>query len=112
MDPNIALADIRRQLDLAERAPSLAQANVHRENACAAMRGLDEWISNGGFFPSEWTEAQRRALENVRPARCERPTLAGTSVPAPCPPSAGAYDDPAVQRAIAEHLHTNPWDGR
>lgn len=109
MDPNVALADIRRQLDLAERAPSLAQANVHRENACAAMRDLDAWISNGGFFPSAWTEAQRRALENTR---CERPTLAGTTVPVPCPPSAGAYDDPAVQREIHEHLHTNPWDGR
>lgn len=135
MDPTVALAHIREQLDLAERAPSLAHANVHRERACEAMRGLDAFISSGGFLPSQWTEAQRRALENTR---CERPTLAGTTVPVPCPPEyedplanelgtreltrqqqllakhvrreVGAYDDPAVQRAIHESLHTNPWE--
>jgi hypothetical protein len=76
------------------------------------MRGLDAFISSGGFLPSQWTEAQRRALENTRRTRLDLPpspedeartelerralnrtrtrcwanTLAGTQSPVPCPP--------------------------
>lgn len=98
MDPSVALADIRHQLELAERAPSPTQAAIHAENACSVFRGLDAFLSNGGFFPSAWTEAQRRALDNTR---CERTTLAGTTVPTSCPP-----DD--VDELLDE-LRPDPW---
>lgn len=136
MDPNVALAHIREQLDLAERAPSLAHANVHREHACESMRGLDAFLSSGGFSPAAWSEPQRQALENTRRPAWKSPA-GEPDEPEPltrqqtwlaemqrsrytgCPPAGdtvdeisgllephpwGAYDDPAVQDAIADHL--------
>ena len=119
MDPTVALAHIREQLDLAERAPSPARANVHHERACEAMRGLDAFISSGGFLPNQWTEAQRKALENTRtsggvappaqrttPTTCEKSTLAGTTIPVPCPPPGDTVDE------VSDLLEPDPWRDR
>lgn len=98
MDPNTTLAELRRAVIQLGRLNTLdAPDDVYHATNAVLERwsALDTWISNGGFFPSQWLEAQRTALENTRsghvapPAqrtRCEQPTLAGTTVPVPCPP--------------------------
>lgn len=84
-----------------------ALARGDNDEAAQWFAELDAWISRGGFLPSEWSEPQRRALENTRSAGV---TSAGVAPPAQSTAPTGAYDDPAVQRAIHEHLHTNPWE--
>lgn len=144
MDPNTTLTELREaviQLGRLNTPDAPDDVYVATNAVLERWEALDTWISNGGFFPTPWLEAQRTALENVRPAapvppahrtRCEQNTLAGTTVPVPCPPTfrdpldasprvedeaaaelerRGAYDDPDVLEAIHEHLHTNPWRG-
>lgn len=58
MDPNAALAEIRKQLkalltiqpdvDVTEAAMSLAEH----------VQGLDEWLTKGGFLPSAWDRSR------------------------------------------------------
>lgn len=99
MDPDTTLAELREAIVQLGRlnTPDAPDDVYHATNAVIERwSALDTWVSNGGFNPSEWSEAQRRALENTRtsgavapPAqrtRCEQPTLAGTTVPVPCPP--------------------------
>lgn len=126
MDPNITLSELREHVRLVnDPATSRGARATHAEWAVEKFKALDEWLSSGGFSPSPWSEAQRRALEATRPSqpkeRCWESTLAGTQVPVPCPEpptvddvleqlepdpwgQRGAYDDPAVQRAISEHV--------
>jgi hypothetical protein len=121
MDPNTTLAELREAVIQLGRlnTPDAPDDVYHATNAVIERwSALDTWISNGGFFPSQWLEAQRRALESTRtsgavapPAQRNRCTpkfhdpLAETlELLEPDPwDQRGAYDDPAVQRAIAEH---------
>jgi hypothetical protein len=119
VDPNTTLAELREHVRLVnDESTSPALRATHAEWAVEKFEALDTWISNGGFFPTPWLEAQRRALENTRtsgavapPAQRNRCTpkfhdpLAETlELLEPDPwDQRGAYDDPAVQRAIAEH---------
>lgn len=50
MDPNEALAIIRTEISkvLDENDPN------NPELLAEAMRGLDEWLSKGGYLPDEW----------------------------------------------------------
>jgi hypothetical protein len=54
MDPTATLSEMRYALAQAAKAPDLATKNAYRETACEHMESLDEWLSNGGFPPSQW----------------------------------------------------------
>lgn len=61
MDPDQALKDIRHYVNVVERdggesAPATADALVE------SFRALDDWLSTGGFLPSDW---QRREISTV-----------------------------------------------
>lgn len=56
MDPNISLSEAR-DLALALRAASEGFQPLDSENVdkfVDAFLNLDEWITNGGYLPSEW----------------------------------------------------------
>ena len=57
MDPNIALDKLRemcrRALD--EDSPEDIESDL-AEDICEAFEALDQWLSNGGFLPSEWRQ--------------------------------------------------------
>jgi len=55
MDPNQALADAREAYALVNRTEDDAEDHLQAlEDLAEAFRALDEWISQGGFLPSEW----------------------------------------------------------
>lgn len=71
MDPNTTLRELRDavvQLGRLNTPDAPDDVYVATNTVIERWSALDAFISNGGFFPSEWTEAQRRALENTRPA--------------------------------------------
>lgn len=132
MDPNTTLRELRDAIVQLGRlnTPDAPDAVYHSTNAVIERwSALDTWISNGGFFPSAWTEAQRRALENTRPTRLDLPpspedeartelerralnrtrtrcwqtTLAGTESPVPCPPPGDTVDE------VSDLLDGDPW---
>lgn len=104
LDPNVAYHRLQNALENLDVTRGGEESRV--DEVLEAWRDLDEWITRGGFLPSVWTEAQRRALENTR----NPVTWAGVAPPAQSTAPTGAYDDPAVQQAIHDHLHTNPWE--
>lgn len=58
MDPNAALERIRDLVGAVERH---GRADDGRELA-EVVRGLDEWITKGGFLPAEWAPGPSRKL--------------------------------------------------
>lgn len=61
MDPNLALENIRQQIENLrvdfenEDMHSLEQSlEVLEEN----FRGLDNWLTNGGFLPGAWSRGE------------------------------------------------------
>lgn len=50
MDPNEALAEIRRMVAEASDDPESADINYLVD----LVDGLDKWLSTGGFLPKEW----------------------------------------------------------
>lgn len=55
MDPNEALARIRRMVDQIIAQPSTATS----DDAIAlaeVVEGLDHWIARGGFLPEAWAK--------------------------------------------------------
>lgn len=64
MDPNQALADIRRLISEADSQDTdtpegAARALSLLTEAAWAFDGLDEWMSRGGFMPKIWARAQK-----------------------------------------------------
>lgn len=52
--------ELRFRLDVAERCPSLAVANLHRECACLVTLVLDRMITLGSELPHAWRHAGGR----------------------------------------------------
>lgn len=52
--------ELRFRLDVAERCPSLAVANLHRECACHVVLVLDRIITLNGQLPHAWRHAGGR----------------------------------------------------
>lgn len=50
MDPNAALAEIRRLYGLAEWT-----ANPDLQELGEKVEALDDWLTSGGFLPDEWS---------------------------------------------------------
>ncbi len=48
MDPNAALAQLRRQVE------TLSQGGGNADTVVDLFTGLDEWLSDGGFLPEAW----------------------------------------------------------
>lgn len=57
MDPNAALATMRRLLG-GRDADGNWYSESEAQDFADLFEGLDEWISNGGFLPSEWRNAR------------------------------------------------------
>lgn len=106
MDPTTTLAELR------ESIIRLGTPGIDVGDAINAVierwSALDTWISNGGFPPAQWGNL---TTKNSDGKKCWETTLAGTEIPVWCPElesdpwnQRGAYDDPAVRRAIAEHV--------
>lgn len=57
MDPNIALDKLREYAAecLCEDTGATGEALQFAE----AFETLDQWLSNGGFLPSEWQDARK-----------------------------------------------------
>jgi hypothetical protein len=51
MDPNTALESIRAQL---KAFAALVDENFDLNELADNMVALDEWLSSGGFLPSDW----------------------------------------------------------
>lgn len=56
MDPNAALEAIRREIRLLD---AVAPPGSAPERLVEAFDALDEWLSRGGFLPSDWSALQR-----------------------------------------------------
>lgn len=57
---NDLLGELRFRLVTAERCPSLAVANLHRECACLVALVLDRMITLGSELPHAWRHAGGR----------------------------------------------------
>lgn len=57
MDPNANLATLRRLVDRIIAAPDLAGQDDAIELA-TLTEALDNWLSRGGFLPSEWQKGR------------------------------------------------------
>ena len=55
MDPNAALATIRRLIDLYAKDAVLDQDDASA--LVESVEGLDGWLSKGGFLPEAWSRA-------------------------------------------------------
>lgn len=58
MDPNAALTRIRRLLEALGFQVEPDTGLVDLDDACElidAFRGLDSWLSSGGFLPADWS---------------------------------------------------------
>lgn len=65
MDPNEALAELRRLAATCEREDSLrGNTNLRKLEALdrwgELFSGLDNWLSNGGFLPLDWHPAKHK----------------------------------------------------
>lgn len=56
MDPNIALAELRKF------------AMGSKDEWALLFEGLDKWLMKGGFYPQDWEDAKARDLAAVRTA--------------------------------------------
>lgn len=56
MDPNAALAGMRRLCDEAEWLNSRDEIEAHMLAMRDQFRSLDEWLSKGGFLPDDWNQ--------------------------------------------------------
>ena len=54
MDINAALTDFRALMAAADAAEMEIDAEDARMNAAEVARGIDEWLSSGGFLPDAW----------------------------------------------------------
>ncbi len=59
MDPNAALVEIRALSALLEGIAGASPAEIADraddvERLCELQRGLDGWLSRGGFLPDSW----------------------------------------------------------
>ena len=52
MDPNTALNELRTLLGQAIEGDTMDPSDVTR--AAELFEGLDNWITRGGFLPSDW----------------------------------------------------------
>jgi hypothetical protein len=55
MDPNAALAEIRAILT----NPSFGMAEAFR--LAELVDGLDDWLTHGGFMPTEWAPGEKES---------------------------------------------------
>lgn len=54
MDPEVALATIRRLIGEIHAADNLRDQAVLGENLADVVEGLDEWLCKGGYLPDAW----------------------------------------------------------
>ena len=57
MDPNQALADAReaaKKVDALDGADDIYGELIAANDALTAYRNLDDWLTKGGFLPTEW----------------------------------------------------------
>ena len=56
MDPDTTLAIIRDAIKQGnDMSRSLAHRNINFEEAAKQFEDLDRWLTNGGFFPTDWS---------------------------------------------------------
>jgi len=72
MDPDIALANLRRAVMAYAQAlePDSIEAAVAAADAIAAMVALDIWLSRGGFLPAAW-KAKHNGCRGATPEEHE-----------------------------------------
>lgn len=54
MDPNEALAKIRKLTEVGDAATTNEDAAAAYGQALEYFKGLDEWLGKGGFLPADW----------------------------------------------------------
>jgi len=59
MDPNIALDKLREMCAEATQSEEGELLGINIFDVTEAFEALDQWLSNGGFLPSEWQDARK-----------------------------------------------------
>lgn len=54
MDPNEMLKAIRELIDEFDQAKGPSDAADTAYELVGRLKGFDGWLSNGGFYPSDW----------------------------------------------------------
>lgn len=64
MDPDAALAEIRRLLHHIDRADNddIVRASL-AEQLAVTIGGLDNWLTSGGYLPAAWALAGRPLIK-------------------------------------------------
>lgn len=66
MDPNATLARLRELLAVdPDESPEAALENF--DEVAEKFKALDEWMSNGGFLPTDWRDDRDRDDDEGRP---------------------------------------------
>lgn len=60
MDPNAALAELRRLID--GPTPEIDSFDDLIDKITPVWQGLDQWLSAGGFLPDDWARLHGRGL--------------------------------------------------
>lgn len=55
MDPNATLKIMRQLTKRVQSRPNVTATDADAHELAAALVDLDEWLSNGGFLPQEWS---------------------------------------------------------
>ena len=57
MDPDQTLHDLRTALADYRKATSVAAADDAADRLAERIQALDDWLSAGGFLPTDWMRA-------------------------------------------------------
>jgi hypothetical protein len=57
MDPNQTLHDLRSALAEYRVATSVSAADDAAERLAEHIQALDDWLSTGGFLPTDWSRS-------------------------------------------------------
>jgi len=61
MDPNKTLTNIRAILTEMDRARTSEEFTSLADELTWMIKDLDQWLTNGGFLPTEWNHNDRKS---------------------------------------------------
>jgi len=61
MDPNKTLTNIRAILTEMDRARTREEFTSLADELTWMIKDLDQWLTNGGFLPTEWNHNNRKS---------------------------------------------------
>jgi len=66
MDPNKTLTNIRAILTEMDRARTREEFTSLADELTWMIKDLDQWLTNGGFLPTEWNHNDRKPVTSER----------------------------------------------